>query len=153
MIYPSIAILRSYAPYLCVGSSFIFSSMRRFSSSVTQNFICMFRFRFAIKRLHFYKGLGYPNKHFSFSGKGPENTEKSQVGTHLLCLLLHLFLYLCNPQIAVLTTCCIEKRANLLWASFVKIQGNNKADSHFVIAPSFYYAFAFKNRGFPKISQ
>lgn len=35
MIYPSIAIFRSYAPYRCVGSCAIFSSMSRFSSSVT----------------------------------------------------------------------------------------------------------------------
>ena len=113
MIYPSIAILRSYAPYLCVGSSFIFSSMRRFSSSVTQNFTCMFRFRFAIKRLHFYKGLGYPNKHFSFSGKGPENTEKSQVGTHLLCLLSFLFSYLSNTNFGILATVFKRKCAFL----------------------------------------
>ena len=35
MIYPSIAIFRRYAPYRRVGSCAIFSSMSRFSSSVT----------------------------------------------------------------------------------------------------------------------
>ena len=34
-IYPSIAILRKYAPYCRIGSCFIFSSISRFSSSVT----------------------------------------------------------------------------------------------------------------------
>ena len=34
-IYPSIAILRKYAPYCFMGSCFIFSSISRFSSSVT----------------------------------------------------------------------------------------------------------------------
>ena len=29
----------------------------------------------------------YPNKHFSFSGKGPENPKNPQAGTRLLCLL------------------------------------------------------------------
>ena len=54
MMYPSIAIFRRYAPYRFVGSWAIFSSMSRFSSSVTQNFIWIFRFRFAIPlRLRF----------------------------------------------------------------------------------------------------
>ncbi len=34
-IYPSIAVLRRYAPYCRIGSCFIFSSINRFSSSVT----------------------------------------------------------------------------------------------------------------------
>ncbi len=47
-IYPSIAILRRYAPQFLTGSCFIFSSISRLSSSDTQNFNCMFRFLFAI---------------------------------------------------------------------------------------------------------
>ena len=72
MIYPSIAIFRRYAPYRFVGSWVIFSSISRFSSSVTQNFIWMFRFRFAILvRLFSHKGLGlFQQAIFVFRGRG-----------------------------------------------------------------------------------
>ena len=55
-----------------VGSWLIFSSMSRFSSSVTQNFIWIFRFRFAmLRRLRFHKGLGLSQQAiFAFRGKG-----------------------------------------------------------------------------------
>ena len=58
---------------LC-GAGLIFSSMSRFSSSVTQNFIWMFRFRFAMcARLRFFiRVWDYPSKQFFvFRGRGP----------------------------------------------------------------------------------
>ena len=40
MIYPSMAILRRYAAMFRVGTSFIFSSIKSRSASVTLNLIC-----------------------------------------------------------------------------------------------------------------
>ena len=51
-----------------------FSSMSRFSSSVTQNFICIVRFLFAIvvSRLFSYQGLGCSQQaFFGFRGRVP----------------------------------------------------------------------------------
>jgi len=53
------AIFRRQAPYRCVGNSVIFSSIKIFSSSVTQNFIWIFRFLLAMFA-SMLLGLGYP---------------------------------------------------------------------------------------------
>src|SRR5699024_486702 len=54
--------------------------MSRFSSSVTQNFIWIFRFRFAmLRRLRFHKGLGLSQQAiFRFRGRGPPKSKIRQ---------------------------------------------------------------------------
>ena len=54
--------------------------MSRFSSSVTQNFIWIFRFRFAMLRsLRFHKGLGLSQQAiFQFRGRGPPKSKIRQ---------------------------------------------------------------------------
>ena len=68
MIYPSMAIFRRYAAMFRVGTSFIFSSIKSRSASVTLNLICTVLFRpSSASLLSFpFRGFGtLPNKPFS----------------------------------------------------------------------------------------
>ena len=67
MIYPSMAIFRRYAAMFRVGTSFIFSSIKSRSASVTLNLICTVLFRPFMRKCSFpFRGFGtLPNKQFS----------------------------------------------------------------------------------------
>ena len=81
-----------------VGSWLIFSSMSRFSSSVTQNFIWIFRFRFAmLRRLRFHKGLGLSQQAIFDLGAGVPLNQKSASG-YLLAVLATVTLPSFSPS-------------------------------------------------------
>lgn len=48
----------------------------------------MFRFRFGMAFLRFYKGLGYPSKHFSIFGQRDLKMQKSASGYSLAVLAI-----------------------------------------------------------------
>ena len=68
MIYPSMAIFRRYAAMFRVGTSFIFSSIKSRSASVTLNLICTVLLRPSMCSLLSFPFRGFgtlPNKQFS----------------------------------------------------------------------------------------
>ena len=92
-IYPSMAILRRYAAMFRVGTSFIFSSIKSRSASVTLNLICTVLFRPSMRKCSFpFRGFGkLPNKHFADAAAG-QSGQNTEVGTRFLCLLRKFFL-------------------------------------------------------------
>ena len=84
------AIFRRYAAMFRVGTSFIFSSIKSRSASVTLNLICTVLFRPSIASLLSFPFRGFgtlPNKQFSTDAPQRGRGGNTEVGTRFLCLL------------------------------------------------------------------
>ena len=112
------AILRRYAAIFRVGISFIFSSIKSRSASVTLNLICTVLFRPFMRKCSFpFRGFGtLPNKQFCRRCRRTGRAKYGK-GTPFLCLLrMFLSFRLLSPTTEKKRFCqtyAKEKRCNL----------------------------------------